>query len=168
MTDGGVISRADTEGRADRVQEAATMAFYVAICLLSVLTAVGEDEEQVNLLAIVWGTTVGLAMAHWFAFRLSARLLTGGRLSADDAALAGAQIGGAAAVAVVATGAVLLFPSSYELDVVLLLLGALLAAAGYGVARRAGARPALALVYAGGILVAATAIAVVKYSLGHH
>ena len=56
------------------------MALYVAICLLGVLTAVAEraDAGHVSVFTLVWGTTVGLALAHWFAFRLSARLVAGG------------------------------------------------------------------------------------------
>ena len=51
------------------------MALYVAICLLAALSVVAEDELEHRGVAInvIWGTTLGLALAHWFAFRLSAR-----------------------------------------------------------------------------------------------
>ncbi|MGH8870512.1 MAG: hypothetical protein ACRDWS_00840 [Acidimicrobiia bacterium] len=60
------------EGILERRQEVYTMAFYVSICLLAALAAVG-DTTQVEVVKIVGGTTVGLALVHWFAFRVSAR-----------------------------------------------------------------------------------------------
>lgn len=47
-------------------KEACTMALYVAICLLAALSAVSEhgDTDELDAFKIVWGTTVGLAVAH--------------------------------------------------------------------------------------------------------
>ena len=47
---------------------------YVAICLLAALAAVSESAAEDHVFEIVWGTTVGLALAHWFA-SVSARLV---------------------------------------------------------------------------------------------
>ncbi|HLT95304.1 MAG TPA: hypothetical protein VK070_00810, partial [Acidimicrobiia bacterium] len=58
-------------------REAFTMAFYVAVCLIAALAVVG-DEASVPILGIIWGSTVGLALAHLFAFRLAARVVGGG------------------------------------------------------------------------------------------
>ena len=106
--------------------------------------------------------------AHWFAFRVSSRLVASGTVRRQDAAAAGAQLAGAAAVAVLATVPVLLFPDSAELDVVRLVLAALIALVGYAIARGAGATPARSIVYAVSILVVATAIALVKNVLAGH
>ena len=76
-------------------REASTMALYVAICLLAALTALPESAAHAKVTPLIWGVTVGLAVAHWFAFRVSARLVASGRLSSRDAALAGAQLVGA-------------------------------------------------------------------------
>jgi hypothetical protein len=38
-------------------------------------------STHAHLTRIIWGATVGLAVAHWFAFRVSARLVGAG--SAD-------------------------------------------------------------------------------------
>jgi hypothetical protein len=65
-------------------KEAYTMALYVAICLLAALLAVPEDAAHTRVTGIIWGVTVGPAAAHWFAFRVSARLVAPhahGRLS---------------------------------------------------------------------------------------
>jgi hypothetical protein len=62
-------------------KEAYTMALYVAICLLAAFTALPGTSTHAHLTRIIWGATVGLAVAHWFAFRVSARLVGAG--SAD-------------------------------------------------------------------------------------
>ncbi len=146
------------------------MALYVAICLLGVLTAVAEraDAGHVSVFALVWGTTVGLALAHWFAFRLSARLVTGGTFDRDDAESAAAQLAGALAVAVLATVPIAILPATSELDVVRLLLAGFIAAVGFAVARAGGAGTARSATYAATILVVAFAIAIVKNILSGH
>src|SRR5690606_38937918 len=113
-------------------KEAATMALYVAICLLAALSAVAEHAARghVDTLKLVWGTTIGLAAAHWLAFRLSARLVASGTIRGHDAQAAAAQLAGAAAVALLATVPVLLLPSTAELDVARLVLAAFIALVG--------------------------------------
>src|SRR5690606_5466434 len=56
-------------------REAFTMALYTSITLLGALTVTGRRQSDVNVFAIVWGTTVGLALAHWFAFSFAVRLV---------------------------------------------------------------------------------------------
>ena len=56
-------------------KEAYTMALYVAICLLATFAALPETDAHAHAIAIVWGITIGLAVAHWFAFRVSARMV---------------------------------------------------------------------------------------------
>lgn len=53
------------------------MAFTVCIALLAVLVWGDEDvsRSERELLAIVWGTTLGLALTHWFALTLAVRLV---------------------------------------------------------------------------------------------
>jgi hypothetical protein len=151
-------------------KEAFTMALYVAICLLAALSVVSEAGEghAADTFKIVWGTTLGLALAHWFAFRVSSRLVASGTIRGQDAAAAGAQLAGAAAVALLATLAILIFPDSAELDVVRVVLAVLIALAGYAVARGTGASHARSIVYGVSILVVATAIALVKNVLAGH
>jgi hypothetical protein len=146
------------------------MALYVAVCLLAALTAVSEraDRSHVDVLAIVWGTTVGLALAHWFAFRLSARLVAAGALARREAAIGGAQVGGALAVALLATVPVLVLPATAELDVVRLVLAGFVTAVAVAVARSSGASTVRSLVYAAVVLAAAVTVAVVKNILSGH
>ena len=87
------------------------MALYVAICLLAALIALPDkDAQHAHALQIIWGVTVGLALAHWFAFRVSARLVGSGSVRPHDAESAGAQLAGAAGVALLASIPVIVFP----------------------------------------------------------
>lgn len=57
-------------------KEALTMALYVAICLMASFIAIPESAvEHTNEWGLVWGVTLGLAIAHWFAFRVSSRMV---------------------------------------------------------------------------------------------
>jgi hypothetical protein len=60
-------------------KEAWTMALYVTICLLAALTAL-ENVVAVpgQVFGLVWGTTIGLALAHLFAFQSPVALFTMG------------------------------------------------------------------------------------------
>jgi hypothetical protein len=156
----------DVEAR----KEAYTMALYVAVCLLAALTAMAEqaDAAHADVFKVIWGTTVGLTLAHLFAFRVSARLVAAGTIRRHDAESAAAQLAGALVVAVLATVPVLVLPGPSELDVVRDLLAAFVAAVGYAVARNAGAGRGRAAAYAATILIVAVTIAVLKNVLSGH
>lgn len=85
-------------------KEGWTMALYVAICLIAALTAL-ETVTAVpgHILGLVWGTTVGLALAHVFAFRIAGRLVHDGELPKADRIVSVVQLASAAAVAVIVT-----------------------------------------------------------------
>lgn len=160
----------DADQRLELRKEAWVMALYVAVCLLAALTAVADNGESghVRALGIIWGTTFGLALAHVFAFRVSARLVAQGTIRADDRFAIAAQLVGAMAVAVFATVPVLLLPSASEFDTVRWALSLLIAVVGYLVATSSGAGRTRSLVYAGALLVIAIAIALLKNVLGGH
>jgi hypothetical protein len=163
---------ADASARHEEVRElrkeAVTMALYVAICLLAALTALPESTAHAGVTPIIWGVTVGLAVAHWFAFRVSARLVGAGRLRPHDVESAGAQLLGAVGVALLASVPVVLLPESAELEGVGLLLATFIALAGYVVAREGGAARARSLLYATAVLVVAVVIAELKNRLVGH
>jgi hypothetical protein len=146
------------------------MALYVAVCLLAALVALGEDADHghVRAFGLVWGTTVGLALAHAFAFRVSARLTAGGQFDRADAQIVVAQLTGAAFVAVIATLPVVVFDSTGEFDVVRTVLGVFIGSMGYVVGRSSGAGYTRSLVYGGVVLLLAVAIAVLKNILSGH
>jgi len=60
------------------------MALYVAICLLAAFAALPETDVHAHVMAIIWGVTIGLAVAHWFAFRVSARMVGAGCVRPHD------------------------------------------------------------------------------------
>jgi hypothetical protein len=163
---------AESSGRHEQIvelrKEAYTMALYVAICLLAAFAALPETGAHAHVIGIIWGVTLGLAIAHWFAFRVAARLVGAGSVRPHDVESAGAQLVGAAGVALLASLPVLLFPESVELELVELLLAGSIALVGFTVARGGGATRARALVYALVVLVVAVAIALVKNGLAGH
>lgn len=146
------------------------MALYVAICLLAALTVAShaELEHRDTLVKIIWGTTLGLALAHWFAFRLSARLVAGGRVRQTDAEIGLAQLAGSVAVAVLATVPIVLFDGESEVDATRWFVAGLIAFVGYYVALSSGASTMRALVYASLTTVVALVIVVVKNALSGH
>lgn len=53
------------------------MGLTVAVALLAALSA-GDDfvsHSKLDVLWVVWGTTIGLAITHWFALLVSSRLV---------------------------------------------------------------------------------------------
>jgi hypothetical protein len=149
-------------------KEGLTMALYVAICLLAALAATSESFAEAHMFEIIWGTTLGLALAHWFAFRVSARLVAAGPVRRHDALAAGAQLIGAFVVAALATLPVLIFRDSLELEAAEFTLSAFIGLIGYSVARTSGGTRWRSIVYAAGLLVAASAVVVLKLLLSGH
>ena len=119
------------------------------------------------LLAIIWGTTIGLALAHWFAFRLAAKAFGAGGTGRADLEVALAQLAGAAAVAIIASLPVLIFPDDVEHRAVPFVLGVELGIVGYLVARLAGQRRWPAFVFGLTALLLGMAVALVKIVLDH-
>jgi hypothetical protein len=117
-------------------KEAYTMALYVAICLLAALLALpDEDVPSTSALGLIWGVTLGLMGAHWFAFRLSAQLVGAGTVRPHDAESAIAQLSGAGLVALLAT--IPVFFVSEPLDFDQFVLAGFIGVVGYLVARPA-------------------------------
>lgn len=94
-------------------READMMAFYLAITLLVALTVESDDAPPPvpELLLVIWGTTVGLAVAHWFALGLSAYLVEDPDLHHTPRQMLFSQVIMAVVLAVVASVAVLVAPS---------------------------------------------------------
>jgi FtsH-binding integral membrane protein len=150
-------------------KEAYTMGLYVAICLLGALIALTPHEEtEAQVIAIIWGVTVGLALAHWFAFRVSATLVSDGKVRRHDLDTASAQLAGAAIVALLASIPVLVSPKSAELEAAELTLAAFIGIVGYAVARSGEASRLRSVIYAVIVLTVAVVIAVMKNALAGH
>lgn len=141
------------------------MGFYVCITLFAALT-LGRDHEgqaQGDVLGVVWGTTVGLALAHWFAVTVSVRIVPNPADHHTAAEEFTSQLLMALIVAVTTTVVVLVLPVNVER------LGARLTAAAFiGLlvgweSRIGGTSRARSLAYGVLALTLATAIAMLKW-----
>ena len=149
----------------EALREAVTMVLYVCLVLAAEFVAAGtEAESEVLAVEVIWGTAVGLALAHVFAFNLAAKLLIGGRLSPEVRAAAGAQLAAAAAVAVVVTIPFVLFSLKPALRVSAFVVAALIGVAAFAASRGSGAGRTRALV--DGLVALAIAVVVVSVKVG--
>src|SRR3954471_24175246 len=149
-------------------REALTMGLYVSITLLAALTAtIGEKTSRRDVLAIVWGTTVGLALAHWLAFGLAVRLVHPTSDNRDLDRQLMAQLGAAATVAAIATIPVLVLPVHLGGQGARFATAATMGVVTYGEGRTFGASRAKAVGFAAVALALGLTVAGIKYGLGH-
>jgi hypothetical protein len=132
-----------------------------------VLTAelVGLDAEIDSArygISVIWGTTVGLTLAHVFAFDVAARLFSDGRVDRDTRVAIALQVAAGAATAAVLTVPFLLLEPETALDVASYMIAGFVGLTGYGVARSAGRSPLGAVVFGVGTLLVAAAVVTVK------
>lgn len=157
-------------------REFAVMVLYVSIVLLATLAALpaayGDAADaasagDISLLAIVWGTAIGLALAHWFAFVVAAAGFRSGTLHRHDLELATAHVAAAALVALCTTIPIVITNDIPDVKAAAFAPAVFIGLAGYRVARSAG-RSAGASVLAGVVgLVLGLAVAGVKAFLSH-
>ena len=166
-----------TEARAEVFREAITMVLYVSVIEIAELAALPEEHFAHGhvtgavggqLLTILWGTAVGLAIAHWFAFQFAAPLFRGERPNRLAAAIGLAQVAGAVFVAAVSSVPVL-FLSDVRAqettgDVPALLIGVV----AYVVSRITGRPRVVSLLYAVTALALGVLVALVKSILAAH
>lgn len=153
------------------------MVLYVAVVEIGELAAVPESHYSGGrvtgpvggtLLAIVWGTAIGLALAHWFAFQLAAPAFRGDRPSRHDWQSGLAQLAGAAFVAVMSSVPVLVFSDVRAQETVGDVPAALIGLVGYLVARRARLAVLPAVFFGITALVLGILVALVKTKIAAH
>jgi hypothetical protein len=178
MSDSENLSQPESY-REEALREAMTMVLYLSIVMIATLAALpsGADAGDghgtsgvhgVQLLGLIWGTTIGLALAHWFAFRLTARAFGGGKVDQKDFVIGVAQVGGAALVAVLCTIPVVLVGDETEVQVTTVIPALIVGLAGYGIARAADRPRYQALILGGVALVVGLTVAAVKnFLVGH-
>jgi len=163
--------------RGDLLREAAAMVLYVSVIEIAELAALPERHLSdgsvtgpvgAQLLAIVWGTAVGLALAHWFAFGLAAHGLRGEVPTRYDVHVGLVQVAAAAFVAAISSLPVL-FLSDLRAqqttgDVPAVIVGVI----SYAVARAAGRSRMTALFLGIAALALGVAVALVKNRLAAH
>ena len=146
------------------------MGFYVSIVLLAELAALPAEHLPRGwaLVALIWGTTLGLAVAHWFAFTLASTALTGGSVERQDLEVGLAGVGGALAVAVAATVPELVLAANDAVRTMLFVPAAFIGIGGWVVARAAGHRTGRALLWALAFVVLGIVVASLKILLSGH
>ena len=162
--------------RTELVRETSVMVLYLAVVLLAALTVLPADHGTTSdtetygpsVLMVVWGTTVGLALAHWFAFRLATSALGGGRPSRHDVSLGVAQLLGACLVAAVSSVVIVIAPPGLEVRAAVFVPAAFIGVAGYGVSRAAGRSSTRSVVVGAAVLLAGLGVAGVKAALSAH
>jgi hypothetical protein len=149
--------------------EAVTMALYVCLVLTGEFVILSErDNDQATTISVIWGTTIGLTLAHVFAFDLSERLFSGGRRKAEVRQAILLQLVAAAVVAVVLTIPVVVFDLSTAFDVCASLAALFVGLTAFGVARTAGRSWVSAGVFGLGVLAIAVAVVAVKVALSSY
>jgi hypothetical protein len=162
----GLLRRCRTDRTIRR--EVDVMGLTACIALLVALS-VGDDHvphTRWDVLAIVWATTVGLALTHWFALSLSIRLVGDRDLEASSFELLLASVAVAVLVAIAATVVVLSLSADYDR------LGARVTAAVcigalVGIECRAGGYSAArSTAFIAGATIVATGVATAKWYIG--
>jgi len=146
------------------------MALYVSIALLAALAAVDEDALSRNdTLLLIWGTALGLAVAHYVAFRLASALARGRHLGRGDVVIAGVQFLGAMIVPAAVTLVELAFGDDEDdVDTAVFALSVILGVTGYLVSRGNNASRGRAALLGLGVLVVGLVTALVKSALAGH
>jgi hypothetical protein len=119
------------------------------------------------VLTVVWGTTLGLTLAHWLAFQLTARLFAGTKLPSHDRMTMVGQAVAALGVAYLASVPLMLHASAGPALSRSILAG-LVGLFAFGAARRHGGSLGRATVYALVVVALALSVAVGKYLLTGH
>jgi hypothetical protein len=121
-------------------REAVTMGFYACATLFGAL-AIGDEVAPATgeLVALVWISTAGLALAHWFAATIAVHLVRDEHLHHSTAEYLGAHLYLPSVAAASTSVVVLVVPDGIQLLSGRLTAAALLALLVHGESRRGGA-----------------------------
>jgi hypothetical protein len=159
------------------LHEATVMILYVSVVEIAELAALPQSHlafgritgpAGASLLVIIWGTAIGLALAHWFAFGLAAPAFHGHRPGHHDTQIGLAHLAGALLVAALSSVPSLLFSDvrAQETtgDVPALLVGVV----AYLVARYTGSSRLVSAFYGAAALALGVLVALIKSILSAH
>ena len=150
----------------NRAREVTTVAFYVSVTLAAELAAASSDDSKAILVAALWGTAVGLALAHWYAQTITAAIARGA-FHKTDAVEGLREIGAAVGVALALSLPFMVFetPTALVVSRWSVVIGSSLIA--LALARTAGAGWTRAFVEAGIVFVIGVAVIETKAALSH-
>ena len=159
----------DERERTEVWREGITMALYISLSQLAVMTAMPAQEATAKTTLALTGalTTVGLVLAHQVAFRMSAKLVApGSKLEPLAPRVLRAQSVGGGAVTLLAVLPILVFgPEAYLWSIVLLLLFVMVV--GYLVARSAPHSRIRSLLYVAVVASVVIGVLAVKSLVNH-
>jgi hypothetical protein len=124
-------------------------------------------DDDVTVAAVIWGSALGLALAHWFAFNASAHLFRGEGITGDELREGFWEAAAALFVAVAATVPLLLLDDTTGAAVSLVALAGVVTVVAYVASRHGGLSRPRALLRGGITMLLAVIVAVVKIRLGH-
>lgn len=157
------------------LREAFIMCLYISIAVLGALVALPDEDLPGDpgphgwpLAALIWGTALGLAIAHWFAFDVVARGFAGGRRVLADIELGAVQVAAAVVVAAVTSLPILVTSASDDQEAATWVPTMIIALAGFLVARRAGRSRPRSLATAIVLALAGILVAVIKLEFSGH
>ena len=163
--------------RAEIRREATMMVLYVSVVEIAELAALPEAHSPGGivtgpvggqLLAILWGTAIGLALAHWFAFGVAGRAARGFRPSRTEVHVGFAQLGGAAIVAALSSLPVLALSDVRAQETTGDVPAVIIGVVGYLLARRAGGSRGRAALFGGIAVGLGIGVALAKTALAAH
>jgi len=163
--------------RIEAIHEATVMILYVSVVEIAELAALPETHfpdghvsgpGRAELLAIVWGTALGLALAHWFAFQVAAPAFRGEHTSRHDVRVGLAQVSGAVVVAVASSLPIVFLSDLRAQETTRDLPAVLIGIVGYLLARRTGKSRRTAVFYGVTALAVGVLVALVKSTLAAH
>jgi hypothetical protein len=163
--------------RTEVLREAVIMMLYVSIVEIAELASLPETHAlrgrlvgpaESDLLAIIWGTAVGLAAAHWFAFRIAASGFRGQRPTRLDTWIGLAQVGAAAFVALLSSLPMLVASDVAARNSVAYIPATIIGVIGVLVARAGGRSWTRSIGYGVVALVGGIGVALLKQALSAH
>jgi hypothetical protein len=153
----------------DRLREAMTMALYVSLVLCGeFVTLRGHLESAAFALSVIWGTAVGLTLAHVFAFNLAGMLVEREAFRRQAPAVAIAQVLAAGAVAVALSLPFAVLDLSQALTLDQYIVAGFIGGTGWGIAHAAGRSGLQALAVGFFMLALGVAVVLVKAALSAH
>ena len=149
-----------------RAREVTVVAFYVSVTLAAELAVASSDDSKLIVVGALWGTAVGLALAHWYAQTITAAIARGA-FHKTDAAEGLREIGAAVGVALVLSLPFIVFetPTALVLSRWGVVLGTSLIA--LALARTAGAGWMRAFIEAAIVFAIGVAVIETKAALSH-
>ena len=147
-------------------REAVTMALYLGIVLAAEVLVIDDHvDRRLAALGIIWGSTLGLTLAHIFAFDLSARLFSGGVVDAETGRSIGLQLGTAIAAAAILSVPFLFLDTDSALAVDAYLIVFFIGATAFAVARAGGLERLRAAAFTTVVVAIAAAVVGIKIAV---